>query len=452
MTSGRLLTTAALLGFVTCSLAGSRRPEQPRIARRSLSSRGHGGSSWHALVEGLTLATLLWRWHCHALLAATLRDRERSLDQVVTALGLGMWTCEADSRGFQANRLLRAELGIAAGARCSFADYLRNVHTEDRPQVQAAFDVAWRGGESIDIEHRTGSADGGTRWAVTRASGERNDEGRVVRLRGIRMSISPRKDAELDAEKSRAQLTHLVRVGMLGQLSGALAHELNQPLTAILANAQAALRFLRRNPVDHAEVVAILDDIVSDDKRAGEVIRRLRALFVRGEARFDRVDVNELVDSITQLVHSDLIARDVTVVKALSRDLPELAGDRVQLEQLLLNLVLNATDAMVDTPPALRQVTIRTEVRDGQALLSIIDRGKGIPADQLDAIFQPFVTTKDLGIGLGLAISRNIATAHHGQLWAEPNEFGGATLKLSLPLASDAPLRSGLQPFLSESA
>jgi signal transduction histidine kinase len=452
MTTGRLLVTAAVAGFVGCMLAGNRRPGPPVTLRSGTGTSRRVSPSWHALVETLTLASLVWRWHRHTVLEAELQDRGRSLDQAVTALGLGMWSCDADTSLFHANRLLREELGLPAGARCTSTDYLRAIHEEDRPQVQAAFDAAWRDGSPVDIEHRIASTDGNARWAVTRANAELGIDGRVVRLRGIRMSISPRKNAELDAEKSRAQLTHLVRVGMLGQLSGALAHELNQPLTAILANAQAALRFLKRNPVDHAEVVAILEDIVSDDKRAGEVIQRLRALFVRGEARFDRVDVNKLVDSITELVHSDLIARDVTVIKALSRDLPEIAGDHVQLEQLLLNLVMNATDAMADTLPALRQVTIRTEVHDGQALLSIIDRGKGIAPDQLDAIFQPFVTTKDLGIGLGLAISRNIATAHHGRLWAEPNEFGGATLKLSLPLASDAPLHSGLQPFLSESA
>jgi C4-dicarboxylate-specific signal transduction histidine kinase len=422
------------------------------MARRYATGSPGRGLRWRSLVEGVTLSALLWQSVRHGRVAAELRDSERGLRQAVRAVGLGMWSCRAEDGEFQVNDLLRAELGVPQGRRCTFADFLATVHADDRHQLQAAIDLAWRDGHPIDIEHRLVSDDASTRWAVTRANAERDASGRVVRLRGIRMSISPRKDAELDAEQSRSQLAHLVRVGMLGQLSGSLAHELNQPLTAILANAQAALRFLKRDPVDHREVVAILEDIVADDKRAGEVIRRLRALFVRGEARFDRVDLNEVVHAVTALVHSDLIARNITVVTTLANDLPALGGDRVQLEQLLLNLVLNATDAMADTPPPRRKLTIRTEVQDGMALLSIIDRGKGIPADQMDNIFQPFVTTKDLGIGLGLAISRNIAMAHHGQLWAEANEFGGATLKLALPLASDAPLRSRRQPSNTEPA
>jgi PAS domain S-box-containing protein len=244
--------------------------------------------------------------------------------------------------------------------------------------------------------------------------------------------ITERKRSEAAAEEQRRQLAHLGRVALLGELSGALAHELNQPLTAILANAAAARRLLTREPLDVAQLREIVEDVIRDDQRAGAVISRLRALLERGEMQTHPVDLNEIVRDVLSLTHSDLIGREVPVETRLEPSLPRVMGDRVQLQQVVLNLLVNACDAMSGAPAAERRLTIVTESGDAGVQLSISDRGTGISDERLDQIFQPFVTSKKHGLGLGLAICRSIAAAHNGRLWAVNNPDGGATFHLAL--------------------
>jgi C4-dicarboxylate-specific signal transduction histidine kinase len=230
-------------------------------------------------------------------------------------------------------------------------------------------------------------------------------------------------------------VAHLSRVAMLGELSGALSHELNQPLTAILANARAAQRLMAHERPDLAEVREILGEIADADRRAGEVITRLRAFLQNGEMQLSPVDLNEVACEVLTLVYSDLILRRVTVdTTGLSPDLPGVFGDRVQIQQVLLNLLLNACDAIA--PDGLdRQVTLSTAAgADGTVELSLADRGTGIPPEKIQHIFEPFFTTKPDGLGLGLSICRSIVTAHEGRLWAENNVDGGATFRLRLPV------------------
>jgi signal transduction histidine kinase len=246
-----------------------------------------------------------------------------------------------------------------------------------------------------------------------------------------REAIAQRR-AELEAKEQRQQLTHLTRVALLGQLSGALAHELNQPLTAILSNAQAALHFLAKGRVDVEELREILADIVAEDQRAGEVIHRLRALFKRGETQFQPLDANDLVREALELARSDLAARDIDVAVEFSPSLPRVRGDRVQLKQVLLNLLVNACEAM--SAAGGRELTIRTEALiGGEVQVSVADRGPGIPPDTLPRLFEPFFTTKTQGLGLGLSISRSIITAHGGRLWGANNAERGATFFTVLP-------------------
>jgi two-component system sensor kinase FixL len=251
------------------------------------------------------------------------------------------------------------------------------------------------------------------------------------------IDISERKQAELDAARQRNELAHLSRVTMLGELSGSIAHELNLPLSAILSNAQAAQRMLANDGTDLVEVREILDDIVSEDKRAGEVIRRLRLWLKKGEVQKRCLRINQVVQDVLKLMRSDLINQRVTVDTRLTRNLSTVTGDPVQLQQVLLNLVANACDAMIGCRTPERRLLIRTEIETSSAavIVSVRDRGSSIPEEKLEQLFEPFFTTKTKGMGLGLSVCRTIITAHRGKLWATNNPDRGATFHFSLPIS-----------------
>jgi two-component system, LuxR family, sensor kinase FixL len=255
--------------------------------------------------------------------------------------------------------------------------------------------------------------------------------GAVVKHR----DVTDRKRAEAEAQELRDELTHADRVTMLGELSGSLAHELNQPLMAILSNAQAAQRFIARSNLDRAELGDILGDIVAADQRAGEIIRRLRLLLKKGEVQLESLDPNEVVQEVLNLVGNDLVNRSIAVQTELAPDLPAVRGDRVQLQQILLNLVTNASDAMAEQVESERRLLVCTKCHGGDGVqVSVGDSGRGIPAETLERIFDPFFTTKPQGLGLGLGVCRTILTAHGGELSAENNPAGGATFHFTLPM------------------
>ena len=240
-----------------------------------------------------------------------------------------------------------------------------------------------------------------------------------------------RSSRELRAQ--REQLTHLSRVAMLSDMSGGLAHELNQPLTAILSNAQAAQHLLANRNVDEEELGEILRDIIAADQRAGDVIRRLRALFRRGETAFERLDPHALVREVMTLAHGDLVTRGIETAFELEAGLPAIEGDRVQLQQVMLNLVMNAADAMASRPERLLKVQTRADAHGVQ--VSFLDSGPGFSADIAEKLFEPFYTTKPQGLGLGLSISRSIVASHGGQLWGRSSGRAGAAFHILLPAA-----------------
>lgn len=280
--------------------------------------------------------------------------------------------------------------------------------------------------------------DGSTGWQqwIDRVILDRH--GQVVEIQGIGRDITELKRAELEAQEHRKEVTHLTRVAIIGELSSALAHELNQPLTAILSNAQAAQRLLAREPVDLAEVREILKDIVEDDQRAGEVIRRARALLKKGDVQFQPLDINAIISEVLELAHSELIERHVAVTTRLAPDLPTARGDRVQLQQVLLNLIMNASEAMSTNETVHPVLTVSTAVNAaGSVQVSIADTGGGVPAQIADHLFEPFFTTKEHGLGLGLPISHSIIAAHGGRLWPTNNADHGATFHLTLPAQTE---------------
>jgi len=252
------------------------------------------------------------------------------------------------------------------------------------------------------------------------------------------VDISARRQSELELEQQRNELAHLSRVTMLSELSGSLAHELNQPLTAILSNAQAALRFMAGNEPKLDEVRDILQDIVSDDRRAGEIIQGLRLLLKKGERKKAQLDINEVIESVLRLTRSDLLNSNIALTTRLAPDLPPIMGDPVQLQQVLLNLVANSCEAMRDNSPGERQLLVSSQPAARDAIqICVADQGRGIPPESLELIFDSFFTTKKEGLGLGLSVCRQIIAAHDGVLWAENTPEQGASFFFTLRTHSD---------------
>jgi signal transduction histidine kinase len=258
----------------------------------------------------------------------------------------------------------------------------------------------------------------------------------LFEMRKRRNAEEARRIAEVEAEFRHKELTHVMRVAALGELSGGIAHELGQPLAAILANAQAAQALLARMHHDKKEIAEILEDIVQEDRRAGEIIHHLRKLLRKGERQPALVNLNELIASTLGLLRSELVKRNVKVATHLKGDLPSVSGDSVELQQVLLNLMMNAVEAMSSTPASECVLEIGTRTTaEGNVELSITDCGPGISPEELRQLFQPFFTTKKNGLGLGLSICSTIVTSHCGRLTLSNANDGGVTAIVSLPVA-----------------
>jgi C4-dicarboxylate-specific signal transduction histidine kinase len=244
--------------------------------------------------------------------------------------------------------------------------------------VKLAIDRAVSGEGAYESEYRVVGDDGITRWYAGRGRVE-HANGVPAWLRGITLDVTRRKEAEADVQRQRNELAHLSRVTMLGELSSSVAHELNQPLMAILSNAQAARMFINRDPVDLAEIAAILDDIVENDKRAGEIIWGMRKMLRKEEPEHELLDPNHLVHEVLRLLRGDLVSRGVTVETTLARDVPPVRGDRMQLQQVLVNLVVNACDAMAAFPKSDRRPCACAPKAQRARERERVDRGQGIP-------------------------------------------------------------------------
>ena len=255
---------------------------------------------------------------------------------------------------------------------------------------------------------------------------------------GSVMDITAQRETQAEAANLRHSLTHLTRVGLLGQLGGALAHELKQPLTAILSNAQALQRLIEHEKLDMTEIRAVIRDIIQDDTRAATVIQHLRSLLKPGEFHSQVLDLNDVVQETLELVRNEMITRKVAVSCAEDEGRLPVMGDPIQLQQLLLNLIFNAADAMGDDKGGM--VLITTDQIEGPcAHLAVTDTGPGIEPDVLGRLFEPFISTKTQGVGLGLSISRAIVLSHKGRIWAQNNPGRGATFHVALPLIQEKP-------------
>jgi PAS domain S-box-containing protein len=305
------------------------------------------------------------------------------------------------------------------------------VHPDDLAGTRAAVSRLVAQGELTDFHNRYRCQDGSYRsleWSAA-SSGSL--------LCAAARDITERLEIEKEALQRREEFAHLARVATMGELAASLAHEINQPLSAIMSNAQAARRFLDAPAPDLKEIKEILNDIVKEDGRAGEVINRLRTLLKKSTTTFEPVDLNLILQEVARLVHSDAVIRDVTLSLQLDPNLPKVQGDPIQLQQVALNLILNAFDALNERPRGRRRALIRTRVHDSLVVAAVADNGTGIPRGEAEKIFEPFKSSKPQGLGMGLSISRSIINRHHGRIWADSNSEGGATIYFSLPTATE---------------
>jgi two-component system sensor kinase FixL len=373
-------------------------------------------------------------------LARELEISEKRLNLAADSANLGMWEWDIVHDEIWITDKGRAMLGFDSSENLDFDRFRSRLHPDDRESVLKAVDSSLGTGAEYQSEYRVVLRDGQVRWIAGRGHVEFDGDGQPVRMRGASVDITKRKLAELEAARHRNEMAHLSRVTTVGELSGSLAHELNRPLGAILSNAQAAQRMLANGGVDVAEFREILNDIVSENKRAAEVIRRLRLWLQKGEVQQHSLRINKVVRDVLKLIRTDLISQNVSVDTELARNLPTVIGDPVQLQQVLVNLVVNACDAMADCDTPERQLRIRTGIEngDGAVIVSVTDHGGGIQVKEVEQVFEPFFTTKAKGMGLGLSVCRTIIAAHRGKLWATNNPDRGATFHFTLPKDASA--------------
>jgi two-component system sensor kinase FixL len=404
---------------------------------RWISSRGRPHSSPAGDVDRITGISI------------DITERKRGEDELRVAQARLAEAAEQAAFGFSeinlaqsscfVDRRLQDICGIPAG---SFSDlqnlqvWVDHLHPDDRQLVLGERQKLIQGDlKRVSAEYRYLHPADGLKWIHHTARAlERDATGRALRIVSVYRDITQSKEAERETRELRDNLMHLTRVSTLAALSGSLAHELNHPLGIILSNAQAAQELLAQQPPDVAEVQSILSDIVAADRRAGEVIARLRAMFRRGELSREPLLLNQVIEEVLQISRADLLARGVTVARELGDGLPPVAGDRVQLQQVILNLLLNAADAMAANASGSRVLSIATMLRQERVVASVRDEGQGLPQEP-ERIFQPFYTTKPQGLGLGLPICRSIVEAHGGRLWAESHPERGAVLQFELPVA-----------------
>jgi C4-dicarboxylate-specific signal transduction histidine kinase len=320
----------------------------------------------------------------------------------------------------------------------TFDMILQRVHPDDLPLVRQTIDRASRDGKDIDLEHRLLLPDGSIRNIHVVAHAVRDEAGRL-KFHGALMDNTAAKHAEEELRKAQAELAHVTRVTTLGQLTASIAHEVKQPIAAAVAFADAGLRWLAAQPPDLGEARDAFDRIIKAGSQAGEIIARIRGLIKNVPERKAPLDINEAILETIVLTRSEMRQHGILLQTELGNGLPRIWGDRVQLQQVIMNLIMNAIEAMSEVSEGSRQLLIGTSVdTSGRVVVAVRDSGPGLKPESLDRLFDPFFTTKPAGTGMGLSICRSITEAHGGQLWAAANVPQGASFHFSVPVAASA--------------
>src|SRR5713101_1094955 len=368
---------------------------------------------------------------------ADLQRSEAYLAEAQKLTHTGSWACNIATREIlhsseEHSRLygFDPERGIP-----SFEEMVQRMHPEDRPRVVESAERANCARKDFEAQFRLLLPDGTTRYVHGVGHPVFNPSGDVGEFVGILMDVTERRRADEERERLRqvqADLAHLSRVTTMGELTASLAHEIRQPIGAAATNAKTCLRWLGRDYPNVQEASQAAARMVKDVTRAGEIISSISLLFKKNALQRELVDVNELIREMIVLLRRDANRYSISIRTELAEHLPRVMGDRVQLQQVFMNLMLNGIDAMKDTTGA-SALTIKSETADGQVLISVSDTGVGFPQEQADQIFKAFFTTKDNGTGMGLPISRSIIESHGGRLWAAGASGRGATFHFTLP-------------------
>jgi PAS domain S-box-containing protein len=369
-------------------------------------------------------------------LYAVLQSSEDRLRLVIDTIPAQVWSTAPDGSVDFINRRWLESTGLSAETTVGW-NWSSAVHPDDLTRFVDALHRALAAGEPMESEARLRQADGKYRWFLIRNVPLRDELGNIVNWYGTSIDIEDRKQAEDALRQAQADLAHVNRVNTMGELTASIAHEVNQPLAAVVASGYACLRFLSAQPPSLAKAQEAVESIVRDGTAAGEVVRRIRALFKRAAIEKVKLDLNEVIREVLSLLRGETERRLVIVETDLGKDIAPVMGDRVQLQQLLLNLLLNGIEAMDPVLDRSKKLFIRSK-RDGPETVLVEIQDCGVGLKDSEKVFEAFVTTKENGMGMGLAICRSIVEAHNGRLWATSGEGPGATFCFTLPVKLSA--------------
>jgi PAS domain S-box-containing protein len=388
-------------------------------------------TNWFRLMCVAVFIALLWalhRWRVHRL-----KSQEKRLRDVVETIPAMTFTALSNGFCTFVNKRWTEYTGFSV-EQTSEAGWQRAIHPDDLVRHSEKWGISVATGQVFEDEARFRRAiDGEYRWFLVRGVPLREQHGKIAKWYGTLTDIEDRKRAEQERERLReleAELAHINRVSMMGEMAASLAHEIKQPITAAITSANSCMEWLAHEPPNLDRARAAASKIDKYGNRAAEIIDRIRSLYRKSPPHRELVDVNGIIQEILTLLDGEAARSSVTVRTELAADLPEIKADRVQLQQVFMNLMLNAIEAMKHSGG---ELTVKSQMQDSQVLFSVSDTGAGLPAEKVDQIFSAFFTTKPQGSGMGLAISRSIVESHGGRLWAIANDARGATFQFTLP-------------------
>jgi PAS domain S-box-containing protein len=369
-----------------------------------------------------------------------LRASERSLRQLTETIPQMLWSAEADGAIDYCNQRALDYTGLSA-EEVRGAGWMKAVHQDDLEKMAQVWTAAISTGEPFQYEFRClRAADHAYRWCVSSALPLRDQKSRVIKWFGSVVDLHDWKEAQQALQITQVELARVSRLTTMGELAASIAHEVNQPLTAVTNNGNACLRLLANRNLEPEVLRRALEEIVADGTRASAVIARIRAFIKKTPAEKNSLDINEVVQEVLALAHRELYENRVQLEHQVARDLPPVLGDRIQLQQVLLNLIMNGIEAMTVVTNRPRLLLVQSRMDDsGDVLIAVSDSGTGL-GSEADRVFTPFFTTKMNGMGMGLPISRSLVEGHGGRLWAAPNSPYGAVFSFTLPVAPESPL------------